>query len=106
MEPDFPEVAAADLTVRGYDRRHRLMRSRRTRSFTKCKDSDIVSQLASEASLRPKVEDSSVTLPYVLQHNQTDLEFLAMRARRIDFEVGVTDRDLFFRPRKMPTSRN
>jgi uncharacterized protein len=101
LEPDFPEALPPTLTVRGYDRRHRLMRSRRSRSFTNCKDSDIASQLASEAGLRPKVEDSAVTLPYVLQHNQTDLEFLAMRARRINFEVVVTDRDLLFRPRKI-----
>jgi Bacteriophage probable baseplate hub protein len=101
LEPDFPEVEPPTLTVRGYDRRHRLMRSRRSRSFTNCKDSDIVSQLASSANLRPKVEDSKVTLPYVLQHNQTDLEFLATRAHRINYEVVVTDRDLHFRPRKL-----
>jgi len=101
VEPDFPESQPPTLTVRGYDRRHRLMRSRRSRSFTNCKDSDIVSQIASEANLRPQVEDSGVTLPYVLQHNQTDLEFLMTRARRINFEVVVTDRDLHFRPRKI-----
>jgi phage protein D len=101
LEPDFPEKQPPTMTVRGYDRRHRLMRSRRTRSFTNCKDSDIVSQIASEANLRPQVDDSRVTLPYVLQHNQTDLEFLAMRARRINFEVGMKDRDLLFRPRKI-----
>jgi len=101
LEPDFPELQPPTLTVRGYDRRHRLMRSRRSRSFTNCKDSDIASQIASEANLRPKVEDSGVMLPYVLQHNQTDLEFLMMRARRINFEVAAIDRDLLFRPRKI-----
>jgi uncharacterized protein len=101
LEPDFPEAKPPTLTVRGYDRRHRLMRSRKTRSFTNCKDSDIVSQVASDANLRPQVEDSGVRLPYVLQHNQTDLEFLATRARRINFEVVVKDHDLLFRPRKI-----
>jgi phage protein D len=104
LEPDFPEAQPPTLTIRGYDRRHRLMRSRHTRSFTNCKDSDIASQLASEANLRPSVEDSGVTLPYVLQHNQTDLEFLATRARRINFEVVVSGRDLHFRPRKVDDS--
>ena len=101
LEPEFPESRPPTLTVRGYDRRHRLMRSRKTRSFTNSKDSDIASQVASDAGLRPKVEDSGVMLPYVLQHNQTDLEFLAMRARRINFEVVVQDRDLLFRPRNI-----
>lgn len=104
LEPQFPASKPPVLTIRGHDRRHRLMRSRRTRSFTNCKDSDIASQLASDANLRPQVEDTSVTLPYVLQHNQTDLEFLNARAKRINFEVAMTDRDLIFRKRKTADS--
>lgn len=103
IEPTFLTTQAPTLTVRGHDRRHRLMRSRRTRSFTHCKDSEIASRVASEAGLGTDVQDSGATLPYVLQHNQTDLEFLAERARRIGFEVTVEDRTLRFRPR--PTER-
>jgi len=99
IEPSFPEGGAPVLTVRGHDRRHRLMRSRRTRSFTNVKDSDIASRLASEAGLRPDAHDSEVNLPYVLQHSQTDLEFLMTRARCIGYEVLVQDRTLLFRPR-------
>jgi phage protein D len=62
-------------------------------------DSDIAAQIAGEASLSPRTEDSSVTLDYVIQHNQTDLEFLQERARRIGYEVLVEDRTLLFRPR-------
>lgn len=100
LEPDFPEGRPPTLTVRGHDRRHRLMRARKTKSYTNVKDSDIASQIASDAGLRPNVTDSGVSLPYVLQHNQTDLEFLAERARRIAFELVVNDRDLLFRPRR------
>jgi len=100
LEPAFPEASPPTLTVRGYDRRHRLMRERKTRSYTDAKDSDIASQLAGTAGLKPQVEDTKVTLPYVLQHNQTDLEFLLSRARRIDYEVVVQDRTLIYRPRK------
>ena len=80
------------------------MRSRRSRSFTNCKDSDIAGQIASEYGLRPNVEDSGVTLPYILQHNQPDLEFLSIRARRIGYEVAVEDRDLLFRSRHIDAS--
>jgi phage protein D len=104
LEPEFAESRPPTLTVRGYDRRHRLMRSRKTRSFANCKDSDVASQIASDAGLRPQVEDSKVTLPYVLQHNQTDLDFLTTRARRINFEVSMKDRNLLFRPRKISDS--
>jgi len=104
VEPAFLLAQPPTLTLRGHDRRHRLMRSRRTRSFTHCKDSDIASRLAGEAGLRPEADDSGVTLPYVLQHNQTDLEFLSQRARRIGFEVWVQDRTLRFGPRKTDAS--
>jgi uncharacterized protein len=99
LEPDFEEGKPPTLTVRGYDRCHRLTRARKTRSFTSCKDSDIASQVASDAGLRPSVEDTGVVLPYVLQQGQTDLEFLSLRASRIGYEVLVQDRDLLFRPR-------
>jgi phage protein D len=104
LEPEFQEARPPTLTIRGYDRSHRLMRARKTRSFTNCKDSDIVNQIASDVGLRPQVEDSGVNLPYVLQHNQTDLDFLLSRARRINFEVSVNDKDLVFRPRKISDS--
>jgi len=99
LEPDFDTAEPPTLTVRGYDRRHRLMRLRRTRSFLNMKDSDIASQIASGAGLTPDVQDSRVTLDYVLQHNQTDLEFLEERAHHIGYEVIVSDRSLQFRPR-------
>jgi phage protein D len=101
LEPDFPEKGTPTLTVRAYDRRHRLMRKRKTLSFTNLKDSDIASKLGRESGLKPEVEDSKVVLSYVLQHNQTDLDFLTSRARRIDYEVVVEDRALYFRHRKI-----
>lgn len=101
LEPYFPEGGAPILTVRGYDRRHRLMRQRKTRSYLNLKDSAIASQLATEATLKAETEDTGVVLPYVLQHNQTDYDFLIGRARLIGYELVVNDRTLLFRPRKI-----
>ncbi len=86
--------------MRGYDRRHRLLRGRQTRSFVGMKDSDIARQIAGDAGLSAKVQDSKVKLDYVLQHNQTDLEFLQERAQRIGYEVVVQDKTLHFRPQR------
>lgn len=99
LEPEFRAEDTPTVVVRGYDRRHRLMRGRKTRSFTEVKDSDIAAQVAQEAGLTPEAEDTQVTLEYVLQHNQTDLEFLEERARRIGYEVWVEGKTLKFRPR-------
>ena len=100
LEPQFGADEAPQLTVRGYDRRHRLLRGRKTRSFAQVKDSDIASQIAGDLGLTAQVKDSQVTLEYVLQHNQTDMEFLQGRAERIGYEMLVEDKTLYFRPRQ------
>jgi uncharacterized protein len=104
LEPAFRADEVPMLVVRGYDRRHRLLRGSKTRSFTQVKDSDIASQIAGDAGLTAQVEDTGVTLDYVLQHNQSDLHFLQQRARRIGYEVVVEDKTLLFRPRQNAAS--
>jgi phage protein D len=98
LEPDFAAGGRPSLTVRGYDRRHRLQRGRRTRTFLRLKDSAIAAQIASEAGLTAQVTDSGVVLDYVLQNNCTDLELLRERAAQIGWEVVAEDKTLFFRP--------
>jgi phage protein D len=97
LEPAFALDRLPSLTVRGYDRRHRLVRGRKTRTFLQQKNSDIAAHVASDAGLTGKVEDSGVVHDYVLQANQTDMEFLQERARRIHYEVVVEDKSLLFR---------
>jgi Bacteriophage probable baseplate hub protein len=98
LEPEFAMNRRPSLTVRGYDRRHRLLRGSKTRTFLTQKDSEIASKIASEASLTAQAEDSGTVHDYVLQANQTDLDFLCQRASRIQYEVVVEDKTLFFRP--------
>jgi phage protein D len=100
LEPEFPKDESPKLTVTGYDRRHRLMGKRKSRTFLNMKDSEIANQVAADWSLTPKIADTHVTLDYVLQNNQSDFEFLQERARRIGHEMVVTDAELHFRPRK------
>ena len=100
LEPEFRADDLPQLVVRGHDRRHRLMRGRKTLSFTEVKDSDLAVQLAGDAGLSAQAEDTKVVHEYVLQHDQTDLELLAGRAHRIGFEVVVEGKILHFRPRK------
>jgi phage protein D len=98
LEPEFVFNRLPSLMVRGYDRRHRLQRGRKTRTFVLQKDSDIASHIAGEAGLTAQAEDSGTVHDYVLQANQTDLDFLRERANRIQYEAVVEDKKLFFRP--------
>ena len=99
LEPEFHTSEAPLLTVRGFDRRHRLMKQKKTKSYLKMKDSDIASQIARDAGLAAKVDDTKVKFDHVFQHNQTNLEFLQQRAERIGYEVFVQGKDLHFRTR-------
>jgi Bacteriophage probable baseplate hub protein len=90
------------VVVRGYDRRHRLMRGQLTRTFVGVTDSGIARRIGAERGLAVEATETALPLAHVLQHNQTDLEFLTQRATRIGYEVGMDDRTLLFRPRSRP----
>ena len=98
LEPTFSIAGPPTLVVRGYDKRHRLNVTRRTRSFVDQKDSDIAAQIGSEAGLSVTATDSGVTHSYVLQADQTDLQFLQERARRMQYELAMDGETLLFRP--------
>lgn len=97
LDPEFTSDAPPGLTVRGYDRRHRLHRGRKTRTFVQQKYSDIATTIAGEAGLTADVEDSTVVHDHVFQANQTNMEFLQECARRINYEILVEDKKMIFR---------
>ncbi len=100
LEPDYREGMVSELIVRGFDKSHRLTRKRRSVAYINIKDSDIASQIASSAGLTSEVETTQTVYPHIYQHNQTDLEFLNERARRIGYEFFVSDDKLYFRKPK------
>src|SRR5690606_13282071 len=57
IEPTFGSDVSAILTVRGYDKSHRLNRGTKIRAMQDVTDGDIVKLIAAENGLRPKVED-------------------------------------------------
>ncbi|WHZ26368.1 MAG: hypothetical protein OJF51_001163 [Nitrospira sp.] len=98
IEAEFTSSTLPKMTVRGYDRRHRLQRGRKSRTFLKQTDSAIAKKIAQEAGLAANTKDSGVQYDYVLQANQTDMEFLLERAGRIQYSLTIDDRTLNFLP--------
>lgn len=96
IEPDFEEHTTATLTIRAYDKRHRLNRDTRTRSFVQVTDSDIVTQIAQGAGLAANAESTPQVRESVFQQNQTDLEFLSELAKRNGYEIDIDDTTLKF----------
>ena len=107
LEPIFPAGGHTRLCVRAYDRSHRLGRGKKTRTYGDANptgngitESTIVTTIANENGLTADIDSSglsSIKYFYVLQHNQTDLEFLWARARQIGYQVYVDDRKLCFK---------
>ena len=93
------------LIVRGYDRSHRLQRGQRTRTFINQTDDEIVRQIAREAGLRAEVKPINMLHRYLIQHNQTDLEFLRERALALGYCVSVVNKQLLFQPAEHAPAR-
>jgi len=103
LEPAFRVRGASVCNVRAFNRMHRLLRGRKTRTFTDKKDSDIAKLIAEESKLRVEVEDTVTVREHVWQHNQTDLELIRILAARNGFEVVVDGETLYFRkPQTVP----
>ena len=83
--------------VTGFDGLQALSRGRKRRSWEQIKDSDIAADIAGECGLEADVEDSGIINPYVAQNNQTNLDFLFDRAKRIGFELKVEEKRLVFK---------
>jgi phage protein D/phage baseplate assembly protein gpV len=97
LEPHFGAEGNTFMLVRGYDKSHRLHRGKKTRTFLKMTDGDIVSKIAGEAGLSPSVDSTSVTHDFVLQNNQTNMELLMARAERIGYQVYSAEGKLYFK---------
>jgi phage baseplate assembly protein gpV len=108
IEPDFAAGGVPGLRVRGYDRSHRLTRGKNTRVYGDANpagagiaEDKIVQTIVRETDgLTGQQIDTSglsnIKYCYVLQYNQTDLEFLWSRARLLGYQVYVIDKTLYF----------
>jgi phage protein D/phage baseplate assembly protein gpV len=97
VEISFTPQGGKRFLLRGYDKSHRMHRSRRTEVYLMRSDSQIASQLAAAHGLSPRVDSTPGTNDYLCQHNQTDWEFLSERAREIGYEFNVVRGTLVFR---------
>jgi phage protein D len=86
-----------ELLVRGYDRSHTLIRSRKVRTFQNQTTSDIVSKVLKEAQFTPQCDPTSDPHDFMQQDNETDWDFIWRLAERVGFEFVVQDTKAYFR---------
>lgn len=97
LEPDFSASGKSKMMVRGYDKSHRLHRGKKTRTWLSKLDSDLAKTIAGEAGLSAVVDATTVAYDWVIQSNQTNMEFLLARAERIGYQVHSAEGKLYFK---------
>jgi phage protein D len=96
ISPSFPSSGIPTINIDGHTRMHWLHGSKNTRTFQKMTDKQIVEKIAQEAGLQTQADDTDVQHDYVIQANQTDLEFVRDRAAKIHFQLLVKGKTLIF----------
>ncbi|MEE8337365.1 MAG: VgrG-related protein, partial [Dehalococcoidia bacterium] len=98
VEVSYDALGLGGVTIRGYDKSHRLHRGRKSEVFLKETDSAIVTDVARSAGLSTKITRTTAKHEYVLQDNQTDWEFITERARRNGMDLWVSEGKLHMAP--------
>ena len=97
LEPSYRQGGESKMVLRAFNKLHRLTRGKKSKTYQKQSDQDICSAIAglhglsAQSGSTPKIKHE-----HVYQHNQTDLEFLRVRAARLGYSVWVEDTKLFF----------
>ncbi|MEJ2431485.1 MAG: hypothetical protein P8075_21600 [Deltaproteobacteria bacterium] len=100
LNPNFPASGEPTLTVQGYSLYQRLQHRRRREPFKSATDSGIVEEIAAAMNLKAVVDRTEAEHPLFSPQGDTLAHILTQRAQRLNYEVTVKDRTLYFqRPR-------
>jgi hypothetical protein len=92
LEPIYRGGDKQRIIVRCMNKLHRLLRLRKSLTWTDKKDQQILEAVVGDAGLKLEWKhEKSIAYKHVYQHNQTDLEFLRMRAARMGCHVWCID---------------
>jgi len=100
VSPSFPETGMPTVAIEGHSRMHRLRGENKTRTFQKTTPKQIAEQIGQDAGLEVQADDVNLQQDYVIQPNQSDLEFLKTLAKSVHCEVLVQKKTLIFRKSK------
>jgi hypothetical protein len=97
LEPTYRAQGDSRVLIRAFSKMHRMLRAKKSKTYQSMSDQDVVSQIVGAYSLQAECgNDPKITHEHLYQHNQSDLEFLRLRAARIGYVVWVEDRTLHF----------
>lgn len=104
LEAHFDAIGARTI-VRAYDKRHRLMRGRRTKAWVQMSYSDIVASIADAAGLEVgRIDPTSPVYSQVSQANVEDWHFLRHLAHRVGYRLAMVAGRLEFTKPTAPSA--
>ena len=96
LEPTYRGGEKSRILIRAMNKMHRLLRHRKSITFTDKNDQQILSQVVGDAGLSLEWKhEKSITYKHVYQHNMTDLEFVRFRAARMGCHVWCVGTKIF-----------
>ena len=97
IEPTYKAQGDSKVVIRAFNKMHRMLRGKKSKTWQDQSDQDIVSSIVGAHGLSAQCgSDPKITHLHVYQHNQTDLEFIRVRAARLGFAVWCEDTKLYF----------
>jgi len=107
LEPNFPPSGNPTLNIRGLNILARLGIRQETHHYKERTDGHIARQIARRLNLKKGTIKEGNKHEFIAQQNRFDIVFLMERARRIGYEVSITeDGELNFQPSTHTTQKN
>ena len=96
LEPSIKGGDKSTITVRAYNKVHRLLRIRKSITYTDKTDQQILEQVVKDAGCALEYKhEKSITYKHVYQHNQNGLEFTRTRAARMGCHMWCWDSTVY-----------
>lgn len=101
--PSFDTHMPVTVNLMGMNALHKMTRKRNTRTFVNQTEQQIVAKVIQDNGLSPNFGKEPPTLmhEHLHQNNQTDLEFLKLRAARTNRVIYCEDKTVYFTKRNL-----
>ncbi len=89
--------SGSNIEITAFDKSYNMRRAKKTAKWAEKTYKEIVDEIGGSYSLTVNSDETSTTMPLVVQKNQTDFEFIEQLASEVGFSVFVLGDNLYFR---------
>lgn len=95
ISPSYRKNSDDHVLIKGSNHLHRLVRAKKTRSFSNMTDNVIFNKIANEAGLHSDTEHIGVNHSFAVQRNQTDYEYLLSISKKYNCKLWSDNKCLY-----------